>query len=448
MTKMIRSVFLLILFIGTIALPFIHSDAAEKKVYQVPLHQEVEKGLHAFLQRSFKEAADAGADTIVLDIDTPGGFVDAADQIAKLMKSVDDDTEIIAFINNRALSAGAFLALYADQIYMTPNGSIGAAQVIDGSGNAAETKTNSYWLAEMRNAALHSGRNPKYALAMADPDVDLPKYHAKKGELLTLTASEAAEKEVGYSEGTVATFDELLAKLGFEDATVISTAETFSEKAARFITNPVVVPILLSIASLGLIVELYSPGFGVPGSMGLIALFSFFYGHTVAGLAGYETLILFLLGVGLIIAEFFIAGGIAGVFGVLAIIGSILLAGTNLAFMAISVLIAMAVASIGAVVIMKFFGKKLHLLNKIILMDTMDTESGYVSNENRTDLLNKVAVTLTPLYPSGVAELDGERIDVVSEGRYIDRDKEVVIVAVEGFRIVVREKKKEEEQGL
>ncbi|EGQ27694.1 nodulation protein NfeD [Mammaliicoccus sciuri] len=445
MTKMIRSIFLLILFIGTIALPFIHTaDAAEKKVYRVPLHQEVEKGLHAFLQRSFKEAADEGAETIVLDIDTPGGFVDAADQIAKLMTSTD--AKIVAFINDRALSAGAFLALYADEIYMTPNGSIGAAQVIDGSGNAAETKANSYWLAQMKNAALHNDRKPKYALAMANPEIDMPELRAPKGELLTLTADEA--EKVDYSEGTVATFDELLQKLDLEEATVISTTETFSEKAARFITNPIVVPILLSVASLGLIVELYSPGFGVPGSMGLTALFLFFYGHTVAGLAGYETLILFLLGVGLIIAEFFIAGGIAGIFGVLAIIGSILLAGTNLAFMAVSVLIAMAVASIGAVVIMKFFGKKLHLLNKIILMDTMDTENGYVSNENRTDLLQKVATTLTPLRPSGVADLDGERIDVVSEGRYIDRNKEVVIVAVEGFRIVVREKKNEEEQGL
>ncbi|MBY0220955.1 nodulation protein NfeD [Sporosarcina aquimarina] len=442
---MIRSIFLLILFIGTIALPFIHTaDAAEKKVYRVPLHQEVEKGLHAFLQRSFKEAADEGAETIVLDIDTPGGFVDAADQIAKLMTSTD--AKIVAFINDRALSAGAFLALYADEIYMTPNGSIGAAQVIDGSGNAAETKANSYWLAQMKNAALHNDRKPKYALAMANPEIDMPELRAPKGELLTLTADEA--EKVDYSEGTVATFDELLQKLDLEEATVISTTETFSEKAARFITNPIVVPILLSVASLGLIVELYSPGFGVPGSMGLTALFLFFYGHTVAGLAGYETLILFLLGVGLIIAEFFIAGGIAGIFGVLAIIGSILLAGTNLAFMAVSVLIAMAVASIGAVVIMKFFGKKLHLLNKIILMDTMDTENGYVSNENRTDLLQKVATTLTPLRPSGVADLDGERIDVVSEGRYIDRNKEVVIVAVEGFRIVVREKKNEEEQGL
>lgn len=444
MTKMIRSVFLLILFIGTIALPFIHSDAAETKVYQVPLHQEVEKGLHAFLQRSFKEAKAEGAETIVLDIDTPGGFVDAADQIAKLMKNTDD-IKIVAFINDRALSAGAFLALYADEIYMTPNGSIGAAQVIDGSGNAAETKANSYWLAQMKNAAIHSKRDPQYALAMADPEMDYPELRAQKGELLTLTADEALEVE--YSEGTVATFDELLQTLGLEDAQVISTTETFTEKLARFVTNPIVVPILLSVASLGLIVELYSPGFGVPGTMGLTALLLFFYGHTVAGLAGYESLILFLIGVGLIIAEFFVVGGIAGIFGVLAIIGSILLAGTNLAFMSISLLIAIAVASIGMVVIMKFFGKKLHLLNKVILMDTMDTESGYVSNKNRPEIVGKIATTLTPLYPSGVAELDGERIDVVSEGRYIESGKEVVIVEVEGFRIVVREKK-EEEQGL
>lgn len=440
MVKMMRLALLFTLFTAAIALPFMHADADGEKVYRVPLHEEVEKGLYAFLQRSFADAENAGAKTIILDIDTPGGFVDAADRIAKLM--TETDAEIVAFINNRALSAGAFLALYADEIYMTPNGSFGAAQVIDGAGNAAETKVNSYWLAQMKNAAEHKPRDPQYALAMADPNVDMPHLRAPKGELLTLTAEEA--EKIDYSEGTVATFEALLKKIGKENAEVISTSETFSEKAARFITNPVVVPILLSIASLGLIVELYSPGFGVPGSMGLVSLLLFFYGHTIAGLAGYETLILFLIGVGLLIAELFVAGGIAGIFGVLAIIGSILLAGTNLAFMAVSILIAIAVAGIGMVIIMKFFGKKLHLLNKIILMDTMDTESGYVSNENRTDLLNKTAVTLTPLRPSGVADLDGERIDVVSEGRYIDRDKEVLIVAVEGFRIVVREKKKEE----
>ena len=236
----------------------------------------------------------------------------------------------------------------------------------------------------------------------------------------------------------------MLKVTGYENAEVISTNETFAESIARFVTNPVVVPILLSIAGLGLVVELYSPGFGVPGTMAIISLVLFFYGHLVAGLAGYETIILFLIGVGLVVAEFFLPGGIAGIIGSLAIIGSIIMAGGNPMYMAISVLIAVAIAVIGMVIIMKFFGKKLHLLNKVVLMDATDTESGYVSNVNRVELLGRIAKTSTPLRPSGAIELDGERIDVVSEGSYIDKGKSVIIVKVEGSRIVVRES---EEKG-
>ena len=366
--------------------------------------------------------------------------MDAAGQIAKLLDS--SEMEIIAYINDDALSAGAFLALHADQIYMSPNGRIGAAAVIDSSGNAADDKAKSAWHAAMRNAAESSGRNPDYALAMVDESYDIPEYHAGVGDLLTLTASEA--KKVGYSEGTVSSFNELLKEIGYENAEVISTKETISESIARFITHPVVVPILLSLAGLGLVVELYSPGFGVPGTMGIVSLLLFFYGHLVAGLAGYESIILFVLGVGLIVAEVFLAGGIAGILGASSIIGGIILAGGNPMRMGISVLIALAIAAVGTVIMIKFFGKKLHLLNKVVLMDATDTESGYVSNVNRTELVGRVAKTSTPLRPSGTIELEGERIDVVSEGSYIDRGKNVTIVKVEGSRVVVRES---EEKG-
>lgn len=107
-------------------------------------------------------------------------------------------------------------------------------------------------------------------------------------------------------------------------------------------------------------------------------------------------------------------------------------------YMALSVLIALAVAAFGAVILIKIFGKKLHLFNKVVLMDATDTESGYVSNVNRTELIGQKAVTTTPLRPSGTIDLKGERIDVVSEGNYIDRGKDVIIVKVEGSRIVVR----------
>ncbi len=440
MGKHMKRWFLFMIVVATLSVPvvsglFVTAEASGPVVYKVPVTKEVEKGLYAFLNRSFKEAKEADAEVIILDIHTPGGLVDAAGQIAKLLDT--SDIPVYAYINDDALSAGAFLALHAKEIYMSPRGRIGAAQVIESSGNAADDKAHSAWLSAMKNAAESSGRDSRFAEAMANPEIDLPEYDAGKGELLTLTAKEALE--VKYSEGTVPSFEALLEKLGYGDAQVISTTETFSESLARFITNPIVIPILLSVAGLGLVVELYSPGFGVPGTMAIISLLLFFYGHLIAGLAGYETLLLFLIGAALIVTEFFIAGGIAGTIGVVAIVGSIIMAGGNPMYTALSVLIAIAVTAIGAVIIIKIFGKKLHLFNKVVLMDATDTESGYVSNVNRTELLGQVGKTTTPLRPSGTIDLKGERIDVVSEGSYIDREKDVTIVKVEGSRIVVRE---------
>jgi membrane-bound serine protease (ClpP class) len=420
-------------------LPSLSVIASE--VYRIPIKDEVEKGMRAFLERAFTEAEGAGAEIVILDIDTPGGYVDSAQDIAKLM----DETplKVVAFINTDALSAGAFLALHADEIYMVPTGRIGAAAVIDSAGNAAEAKADSAWRTAMIQAAESSNRNPLYALAMADEKVDLPKYRAGKGDLLTLSAKEALE--VGYSEGTFNSIDEVIAHLNLSDATVTTVDESFAEKIARFITNPIIVPILLSVASLGLIVELYSPGFGVAGTMGLIAMALFFFGHTVAGLAGYESIIIFFIGIGLIIAEFFLPGAIAGIIGLALIIGSILLAGGNVFHMGISVLIALIVAIVGMVIIVKFFGKKINVFNKMILRDATDTEHGYVSNVNRVELIGKKAISMTPLRPSGTIMFEDERIDAVTEGGYVDAGKVVKIIKVEGSRTVVREVKEGEE---
>ena len=431
--------YLLLLISVLLILPSLPVSASE--VYRIPIKNEVEKGLYAFLQRAFEEAEEAGAEVVILDIDTPGGFVDSAGDIAKLM----DETPLttIAFINSDALSAGAFIALHADEIYMVPSGRIGAAAVIDGAGNAAEDKALSAWSTAMITAAESSNRDSKYALAMADKSVHLPEYRAPEGKLLTLSAKEA--EEVRYSEGTVASFEELMSKLNLSNAPVTSLNETLAEKVARFVTNPVIVPLLLSIASLGLIIELFTPGFGLAGAVGLSSLGLFFFGHMVAGLAGYESIVLFLIGVAFIIAELFLPGAIAGIIGLALIVGSILLAGGNVVHMGISVLIALIVAIVGMVIIMKFFGKNLRFFNKMILTDATDTEHGYVSNVNRYELVGRIAVSMTPLRPSGTITLDGERIDAVTEGGYIDSNKAVKIIKVEGSRTVVREFKEGEE---
>lgn len=421
-------------------IPVFHADS--HSVYIIPVEAEVERGLQAFIDRGIEEAEEADAGAIIFEIDTPGGFVDAADGIARLLQ--DTDIETIAYINQDALSAGAFLALNADEIYMHPSARMGAAQVIDQAGNAAADKADSAWRSSMANAAESSGRETRYALAMADASIDLPEFRAGEGELLTLRAGEA--EEVGYSEGTVSSVEELLKVKGLEDSELVYVNETFSESLARFLTNPVVVPILLSVAMLGLLLELFTPGIGFPAFIGLTSLMLFFYGHLVAGLAGYESIILLIIGLGLLILEFFVPGGVAGILGIAAVLGSILLAGGDLQTTAIAILIAMIAATSGMVILVKFFGKRLQLFNRIILSDSTDTKSGYVSTANRPELIGQMAVTATELRPSGTIVFGDERIDAVSEGRYIGRGKNVKIIKVEGSRIVVRELEKKEEE--
>ncbi len=414
-------------------IPTIYADSA--KVFHVPVEQNVEKGLLSFLERTVKEAEQQNAEAIILDIHTPGGFVDAAEEIGKLLDATD--LRVIAYINSKAHSAGAFIALHADEIYMTQNATIGAAGIIDGEGNTADKKAESAWLAAMEAAAVSSGKDPLYAKAMADPSINLPDYGAPEGKFLTLTADNALE--VGYSDGTANSLQEVLAKAGLEDAEVVSVEPTLFENIARIVTNPIVVPILLSIASLGLVMELYSPGFGVPGTMSLAAFGLFFFGHTIAGFAGYESILLFVIGVIFVILEFFVPGGIVGILGGAMIIISLLFAGASVTHMAYSIIIAMFIAVIGMVILMKFFGKKMHVFNKLVLRDATTTEEGYVSNMNRIDLLGRIGEAVTPLRPAGVILIDKERIDAVSEGSFINKGSQVEVIKVEGSRIVVRE---------
>ena len=424
---------LLLLFSISVLVPI--ASAKEKNVYIVPIESTVEKGLVSFLNRALTTAETNDVDLVIFEVNTPGGAVDAAGEIAKLL--TDTPVRTVAFVNNRALSAGAYISLSADEIYMVPSSTMGAAAVIDSAGNTADKKAQSYWLAAMATAAEQNGRNPIYAKAMADEDIDLPQYGAEKGKLLTFTAEQA--KKAGYSEGTVSDRAELFKTLGIDAADVSSIEESFPEKLARFLTNPYIIPLLLSIAGIGIVIELFSPGLIFPGLTGVLALVLFFYGHLVAGITGYEAIALFLLGVVLIIFEFFIPGGIVGILGFAAIIGSLFLASGNAVHMAVSLLIAIAISIIISILLVKVFGKKMKLLKKIILTDSTNTEQGYVSNPNRFDLLGAEGKALTDLRPSGTVIINDEHVDVVTEGSFIVKGTTVKVIKVEGPRIVVRE---------
>ncbi|MCM3691471.1 nodulation protein NfeD [Neobacillus niacini] len=413
----------------------VDSSAKGEVVYVVPIEETVEKGLYAYLKRAVESAENENADVIIFEINTPGGAVDAAVDIGKLLTSTK--TKTVAFINNRALSAGAYISLNMDEIYMVKGGTMGAAAIIDQQGNTAGKKAESYWFAEMKNAAMHADRDPIYALAMADENVDLPKYGAEKGKLLTLTSEQAVE--VKYAEGIVNNLDELLELLGYPEADVRTLEVSMAEKIARFITNPFVYSMLLTIGLLGLVLELFSPGFGVFGFTGVSSLLLFFYGHLVAGLTGYESLILFIIGLALILLELFISGGIAGILGFIAIVASFFLAADNPVYMGISLLVAIIVSILISSLMIKIFGKKLRLFNKLILTHTTNTESGYIANKSRLELIGLVGDALTVLRPSGTIVIEDERLDAVSEGGFIGQGSKVKVVRAEGSRIIVRE---------
>ena len=435
---MIKKKILILPFLFSLILSFfpVVSFANDQSlVYIVPIKNTVEKGLSEFINRAVETAEDKKADVIIFEMDTPGGAVDAAAGIGKIISNTKIKT--VTYINQDAISAGAYIALNTDQIYMDDGGRFGAAGVIDGQGNTAGEKAQSYWLSAMRGAAEKGGREPLYAMAMADKSIAIPELGDDENEFLTLTAAESLQ--VNYSEGTVSNLDELLSNLGMENAKVERMDESFADKIARFVTNPLIIPILLSIGFIGLIFELFSPGFGIPGFVGISSLLLFFYGHLVSGLAGYETIILFAAGILLILLEFFIVGGIAGGLGIIAIISSIFLAGGNAYHIAISICIAIAVSIIATILLVKVFGRKMKFFKKIVLRDSTSTEEGYVSNKTRNDLVGKIGITMTALRPAGTVVIGDERIDVVSEGRFIGKDVNVKIVKAEGSRIVVRE---------
>ncbi|HET9949885.1 MAG TPA: ATP-dependent Clp protease proteolytic subunit, partial [Longimicrobiales bacterium] len=288
---------------------------AQATVYRVPFTGVVEHGLAPFVERSLAEAAAEGAAAVILDMDTPGGRVDAAEQIADAIG--DADVPVYTLVNRRAFSAGALIALSSDGIYMRPGSVIGAATPVDGTtGETAPEKIVSAMRSEMRALAEARGLDPRIAEAMVDPDIEIAGV-VDAGKLLTLTTEEAVE--VGYATA-VEDLPALLSRLDLDGARVVTTEANWAERVVRFFSNPVIAPFLLSLGFLGLLVELKTPSFGMAGAAGLLALALFFGSHLIVGLAGLEDILVFGVGLVLLGVEVFLIPGF-GIFGVLGALG-------------------------------------------------------------------------------------------------------------------------------
>jgi membrane-bound serine protease (ClpP class) len=293
-------------------------------VYIVPITETIDLGLAPYLSRVLREAEAEGAAGVILDIDTPGGRLDAVLQMRDAL--LGSSVRTIAFVDRTAFSAGALIAIAAQEIYMAPGAVMGAATPVDGAtGETASEKIVSAVRTTFKATAEARGRNPLVAEAMVDPDVSIEGL-VSRGDLLTLTTSEATAW--GYSDGVAANLTELLATTGLAVAPIIESAPSLAERVVRFITDPAVSTLLISGAVLLIIADLFVEGFGVAGAAGLILLALFFWGHFLAGLAGWEDVALVVLGLLLIAVEIIVVPGfgIPGVLGLAALAGGLFLA--------------------------------------------------------------------------------------------------------------------------
>ena len=414
----------------------------EGYVLRVPVTGVVELGLAPFIERSIEEATAAGALALILDMDTPGGRVDAAQRISDAL--TDASIPVYTLVNRRAFSAGALIALSTDRIYMRPGSVIGAATPVDGAGTKASEKIVSAMRSEMRALAESAGLDPEVAAAMVDEDIEIEGV-VEPGKLLTLTTTEAVDIDYALE---VADLEALLVELGHEGAAVTTAEANWAERVVRFFSNPVVAPFLLTLGFLGLVTEIKTPTFGLAGAAGILSLSLFFGSHMIVGLAGLEDIIIFGTGLLLIGAEVFLIPGF-GLFGLVGGIGVTaglylsMLGGlpTSPDFARAGLVLSTTVVLIAVcawVLIRTLPGSSRLAKSGIFLFDSTDRAIGYESAEIRSDLIGVSGSAITDLRPSGTALFGDERIDVVSESEWITEGTPVRVISAEGYRHVVR----------
>ncbi|MDE2772882.1 MAG: nodulation protein NfeD [Gemmatimonadota bacterium] len=428
----------------TLTAPLAGQEAGDGRgtVYRVPVNGVIELGLAPFIERSVREAESADAVALVLDIDTPGGRVDAAERITDALS--DAAIPVHAYINRRAFSAGAMISLAADEIHMRPGAVIGAATPVVGSGERAPEKIVSAMRSTMRALAEARGLDPRVAEAMVDEDIEIPGV-VEAGKLLTLTTEEAVELEWARA---VEDWEALMLAIGAAGAPVQDADVNWAERIVRFFTHPAVAPLLLSLGFLGLIVEVQSPGLGLAGAVGLVALSLFFGSHLLIGLAGLEGLILFVAGLVLIALEVFLVPGVGvlGFLGAAGVLGGLYMSllgelptagdfGRGAGILSTSILIVLVASW--------YFVRRLPSNRRlgrsgVFLRSETARETGYASAVRREDLVGRPGIAATDLRPSGTGIFGGERIDVVSEAEWVQKGTAIEVVASEGYRHVVR----------
>ena len=438
------------------------------KVVIIPVRAQIAEPELYILRRGLKEAIEQKVDTIVLDMETPGGALDVTFEILKALEKFPGKT--VTYINREAMSAGALISAGTDEIYFAPGGVIGAAAPVLSTGGDLDAtmrgKIVSYLKARVRSISEGKGYRGEVISAMIDIDSEFKigeEVIKKKGELLSLTAQEAV-KLYGdpprplLGAGIAENLDELLDKLhGAGNHTAIRLEVTWSERLAQYLTS--LTPVLLACGMLCLFIEFKTPGFGIFGITGIVLLVVVFFGHQVAGLSGYEPLLCFLLGVALVGIEVFLFPGVM----ILALSGAALMLGSlvwamldlwpgepvslagDVLLRPLANVMAGVVLAVGCFLALLKFLPKGGLWGRMVLETAVAGEPGAIRALNvggaggpeGKDLIGCTGIAATALFPSGHVEIAGKRYEAKLAMGFAEAGAAVKVTGVWEFGLVV-----------
>lgn len=431
-------------------------------VYIIPLESEINTAQLYILRRGLKQAVENEVDSVILKINTPGGDLETTLKIMEALKNFKGIT--MSYVDTEAISAGAYIAASTDDIYFNPKGILGAAAVIQSGGTEVpatlKQKLESYLRAKIRTYSSGENRyRPDVIRAMMDSDFVFKigdKVIKDKGELLTLTAEEAMTlygepPQTLLGAGIVDDVDSLL-KMKYGDATyqIKSFELTWSEYLARWMNK--ITPLLLGLGMLCIFIEFKTPGFGFFGIVGIVFLLIVFASSYVAGLAGHEEIIVFIFGLLLIGVEVFLIPGvfIAGILGILMVIGSIIWALADIwpgrdfqitpeLFIQpiVDFSIGLIIASIGIVIVGRFF---LHswISNKLVLRTSVGEKDNLEEKEDKEVKIGDKGKAITDLHPWGEIEINEKRYTAKVGVEAVAKNSEVEIIGKEDFGLIVK----------
>lgn len=397
------------------------------EVVIVPISGMVDDGMAHLVQRAIAQADSDHAAAVVLDVDSNGGLLDAAQDIRAAIFAAHEP--VYAFVEHRAFSSASLISLSTSRIFMAPGSAIGSALP-----HPTDPETISAVKALFTATAQRNHRPEKLAAAFVDKNIDVPGYKTA-GTILTLNAQDAVK--LGMADAIEPSLSAALASEHLADAPRVMPAYTWGEELARFINQPIVTSLLLTIAGLGLIIEMQTLH-GIAGTIGIFALALFFGTHIYSGFSNGLVIALAIFGLIGILWELHVVPGhgFPGILGGLALLASVFLAfGIPFTFIAVqSIASAIVLTVILFAVFVRYYPQNAWM-RRLALVEAQGAD--YVASRDFSALHGMTGVAASYLRPAGVAQIDGKRVDVLTEGEFIAAGTPIRVTRVEGARVFV-----------